>query len=97
MSNNTQMKIQELYSNDPSRWTKGSDARDINGATVDVDDVSAVCWCLLGASARCYGKGRCIEMHDKIVDKVGCCVSHWNDAPGRTFEEVKALVEELDI
>jgi len=91
------MKIQELYSNDPSRWTRGANARDINGEMVDVDSNSATCLCLLGASIKCYGWSRWSAIYDKIVDKVGCRVSAWNDAPERTFEDVKALVEELDI
>jgi len=94
---NTQMKIQELFSNDRSRWTKEVCARDINGAEVNFYDDSAVCWCLLGASAKCYGIDFEYDIYNKITAKVGCDVSDWNDAPGRTFEEVKDLVEELDI
>jgi len=91
------MKIKELFSNDSSRWTRGANARDINGAREDVDSNSALCWCLVGASIKCYGRSSWSYICDKIVDKVGCRVVDWNDAPGRTFEDVKALVEELDI
>jgi hypothetical protein len=90
------MKVRELLS-DESKWTKGYVARDIQGYPVlNFRDGRACSWCLVGAIRYCY------SMYDpiwiKVKVKLGCSViSEWNDTPGRTFAEVKALVEELDL
>ena len=53
------------------------------------------------------GKEKRLEVEDKIHKAIleknikrgrcGDSIIGWNDAPERTFEEVKALVEELDV
>lgn len=93
------MKIRELLT-DKSKWTKGYDAQDISGERTSPMSEEAVCWCLAGALHRCYLP----EQRQEIQDKIGLNISilfasivGWNDMPDRTFEEVKALVEELDI
>jgi len=91
------MKIQKLFSNDPTKWTRGANARNIHAAKVSFNSKSAVCWCLFGAGVKCYGLARWDDICDKVAAKVGCTIPEWNDAPERTFEDVKALVEELDI
>lgn len=77
------MKIRDLLT-DPSKWCQGAMARDINGFGCLSDDPVAAKWCLAGAA-----------------NKVGVCLSldiiTWNDAPGRTFAEVRELIEKLDI
>lgn len=55
--------------------------------------------CLLTALCHCgqnqHERDVAIE---KILDAIGCgSIMAWNDAPERTFAEVKALVERLDI
>jgi hypothetical protein len=91
------MKVRELLS-DESKWTKGSVARDFEGHfLLNPLDGRACSWCLVGALCYCYSvfdNGPSI----KVIDRLGVrSLSKWNDAPERTFAEVKALVEELDI
>lgn len=87
------MKIKELLSG-PEKWTQHTYARDKNGRDCSQWSQEAVCWCLYGAVDKCYEN--IIEIDNKIREKVISIVD-WNDDPNRTFEEVKALVEELDI
>lgn len=102
------MKIRELYS-DPSKWTKRAYARDPEGEPDFPRSQYAVCWCLDGAIELCYPSG---AVRDPIYEKVGCIlaphwandrirqtmeIQRWNDAKERTFEDVKRLVEGLDI
>ncbi len=82
-------------------------ARDSAGRSIDWNREDAICFCLLGA--LCRSKGWKMDgpvdiinlMHESpeyklLMEKTGG-VTQWNDHPLRTFEEVKALVEELDI
>lgn len=93
------MKVKELLS-DESKWTQRTYAKDANGEGVMWCVPEAVCWCLHGAIAKCY-RGD-FDRYERILGdfrrKVGLGdLWGWNDAPERTFAEVKALVEELDI
>lgn len=88
------MKLKELFT-DESKWTKGSYARDQDGLTVDPQNDKAVCWCFRGAM---YKIGFNIHSLTHIFEKLfPDGVMDWNDAPERTFEDIKKLVEELDI
>lgn len=102
------MKIKELYS-DESRWTQHCLTRDITGipivedyegAEATVNHPKAYCFCLYGAAVKCYPK-RLREMSRLITTtlglEAGTPIYYWNDDPKRTFEEIKELVERLDI
>lgn len=93
------MKIKELLT-DESKWTKGAFARTIDNAQICSASQLAVCFCLQGAMFRCYtilDEFRVTRI--KILKELrsGDSIASWNDAPERTFAEVKALVEKLDI
>lgn len=98
------MKIKELLS-DRSKWTKGYSALDTVGWIVTPNSPDAVCWCLYGAIRVCYPDFSDLtkvgtKLNDTIQHKIGnksITYIIWQDQPERTFEEVKALVEELDI
>lgn len=95
------MKIKEFYS-DSSRWTQRVLARDKNGHEVFFGDKEAYSFCLLGVIAHCYDKDprkieRKITEKIKQISKPGTTILSWSDDPERTFEEVKALVDELDV
>lgn len=91
------MKVKELLSK-KSKWTKGTMARDKKGFEVDYNDPTAYSFCLVGAIRRCYGVPSSGKVLHQITDKLNISTIHkWNDRPDCTFEEVKALVEELDI
>lgn len=88
------MKIKELF-NDKKKWTQYHSARDSKGFPCKPTASAAVCWCLSGAIQRCYPhEWRKIDR--RLIVDVNDYIS-WNDSPDRTFEEVKALVEKLDI
>ena len=95
------MKVRDLLT-DETRWTKGVSARNALGqGGVCYDDPSATSWCLAGAIHKCYG----IDGWDPIAKRVYALIQplpkggmgEWNDDPARSFSEVRALVEELDI
>jgi hypothetical protein len=96
------MKIKELLT-DESKWIQGSFARDKNGDKVMAWDKSAVSWCLLGAFNMCYPTwkekdpilDKLIEHFDTIAPSI--LLISWNDKDGRRFDEVKELLETLDI
>ena len=99
------MKVKELLTG-PEKWTQNAWGRNIAGQDLFslgkqplfvVSDPSVVCWCLIGAVMRCYPRCHRIPL-DKICKKLKTvAVTEWNDAPERTFEDVRKLVEELDI
>lgn len=80
------MKIRELLT-DESKWCKGR-AHDESGAI-----------CLLEAIELCYRQeGYTGATANLVRQAIGVqAITDWNDAPERTFAEVKALVERLDI
>lgn len=91
------MKVRDLLT-DESKWTKSLYARDRDGFATDCDSLTATCWCLDGAMQRCYGLTQDYNLAFVCVARrIKSGVVAWNDAPERTFGEVRALVEELDI
>ena len=91
------MKAYELLDK-PEKWTQGAFGEDEAGNAVGSRCPTAVCWCMAGAINRCYGT-ECDEFHDKVKAKLGGLISvvTWNDAPSRTWQEVHAILKELDI
>lgn len=94
------LKIRELLS-DESKWTQGSEAKGVDGFEVSSRGPHAVRFCLIGAMERCYGllaDDEYMHILERImVDAGSGDIAHWNDAPERTFADVRALVERLDI
>lgn len=102
------MKIKDLLKSE-AQWTKGSFARDKDGKEVPYGSPDAVCYCLLGATHLCYSVPHEVDKGDRkyyeirnilfdyIIKKhniVG--VMGFNDGVAK-FEDVKQLVEDLDI
>ena len=95
------MKIRELLS-DESKWTQRAPAKTSLGRPVNSDNPEAVCWCIAGAARHCYGDTfETNEILRRVCNKLEISAFlgyiDWNDAPDRRFEEVKALVNALDI
>lgn len=93
------MKVRELLTG-PEKWTKGADARSESGYSVEPDSKAACRWCLYGAINAAYPRTddaiRALKLvNAKLGESRGIC--NWNDAPERTFDDVRKLVEELDI
>lgn len=90
------MKVQDLLT-DEGKWIQKSIARDAQGNRTYFDASDAVCWCLVGALHKCYLNARAQEICGQIFDKLQLAPAEWNDAPERTFADVRRLIEELDI
>lgn len=88
------MKIHELLT-DVSKWTTGTLSRTNLGNSTHSRAENAIRWCLAGACIKCYDSPESAsEIIQRICNKVGN-VGRFNDS--HTFEEVRALVLELDI
>ena len=95
------MKVRELLT-DESKWTKGWNARTTDYSPVTYDHHDASCWCLLGAIYKCHCYPppilslirKELEINPQWSNTD---ITSWNDSEDRTFEEVKELVEKLDI
>lgn len=94
------MKIKDLLT-DESKWVKGHSATDKEGYAVNPIGENAVCWCLIGAMEKCYGRNNALELlrvSIKIVEKIQTnAITTWNDDSKRKFSDIKKLLEELDI
>jgi len=99
------LKVRELLS-DESKWTKGTYARNSENIRVYATSLEASRWCLVGALRKCYpGFGEdYYEAQRKIENTLGhsihsfvCYLPDWNDAPERTFKEVKDLVNKANV
>lgn len=97
------MKVYELLDK-PEKWIQGELAKNAKGETTLPTSQDAVCYCLMGALMKCYGnKSSIIPIEAKVRKALGEDQFHggsyvnWNDDPQRKYEEVLALVKELDL
>ena len=98
------MKIKELLDK-PEKWTTGSYARDYNRWSVVSSSPEATCYCLAGAMRKCYPLyEERLQVSRKLIDAITAipkmhfsCIESYNDYPDRTFDEIKQLVETLDV
>lgn len=92
------MKVRELLS-DPSKWMQGKLAINDGSQFTHPAEPNACRWCLLGATVKCYPENEQRELViNRLSEALGMdTVVTWNDHPNRTFEDVRKLVEELDI
>jgi hypothetical protein len=90
--------MSDLLANEGS-WTQGAYARNEHGKKVWYLDAGAVCWCLSGALGKCYPDDdprkldAVARLRKALDDAAGFQVtaSQWNDAWGRSRQEVLAL------
>jgi len=90
----------------PEHWTQGAVARAETGKAVDHDCPTAVQWCLSGhvlKGSKPYlgpdpGHGvlpELIRVFEAFEQAIATTIPCWNDAPGRTIEEVIELCESI--
>jgi len=78
------MKVQDILT-DERKWLKG---------TLHCNDAH----CLIGAIMHAYKGNAPASIATKVREHLHITsILAWNDAPERTFPEVRALIEELDI
>lgn len=103
------MKVKDIFTS-PDRWLKGAWATKpniqyIEGELVSSNDANATCFCLVGAIRHCYRRGDIWTEYSNVVKMVmtelkvesETAVINWNDDKGRVFNDVKDLVNKLDI
>lgn len=94
------MKVKDLLTG-PDKWTKGNFACDLDGHRANILTPAAHRFCLIGAVYQCYGLKEAPLVRERIMDRLGKQtaggVVGWNDDEARTFDDVRRLVEELDI
>ena len=94
------MKVKNFLTKDT--WTKHVFARKKDAMPCLPLDPDARKWCLAGAIIRAY------QSDPKKLNVAMCrvlgwmgpkwhCLSHWNDEPDRTWKDVKALLNKLDL
>lgn len=77
-------------------WTKGFYARNKKDGVCQNSDGFA--FCLMGWVIKLYNGKDYVRVRDKITAELGgASATSWNDRRERTFEDVKNLVEKLDI
>jgi hypothetical protein len=82
-----------------ANWTKRAFAKDKDGHTCSTYDNGAVQFCLIGAVTRRFmkdGPHRNYDAYHEAEDAIrkftNKGVTSWNDAPERTFAEVKQVL-----
>jgi hypothetical protein len=100
------VKVRELLT-DESKWTQWAFARDEKKLPIyssQLFTMPCTSYCLWGAIKVCYGtqpggldSDLSLRVRKRVQGKVEMPIEDWNDDENRTFEQVKALVEELDI
>ena len=100
----TGLSVQALFARGREWWCQGAKYRDDTGRAVDISDISAIrgdnramSFDILGAIDYCYAGN---EDNQTARIRVGLALSttatRWNDAPGRTWEDVIELVRKVN-
>lgn len=101
------MKLKQLFDK-PERWTQKASARDKDGNVVAVDSGKAYSFCLGGGVEKCYkGNKKRMEILNLIEEEMmnkhrlddgeNYDYVEWNDSSEREFDDIKKLVNKLDI
>jgi len=97
------MKLKELFDK-PEKWTQHVSAKDINGFSTEPCSDTAISWCLVGGIVKCYGVGWSYKFGERMISEINktigissISISEWNDHKDRTFEDIRALIEKLNI
>lgn len=91
------VKVKDLLI-DKIKWTQFTAARDSSGKITDINSNDAYSWCLRGAISKCYGEfgfTKWQSIFNYIGNDYGVVI--WNDSQERTFDDVRNLIETLDI
>lgn len=89
-------KLLAFYGGDASRWTQGAFARNRSGEDVHPAHPAATCWCEMGArDALRIPRAARIAYYNMWITQFQWRPVAFNDAPGRTFAEVVAMLERI--
>jgi hypothetical protein len=99
------MKVKDLLSTE-DKWTKRHAARNKLSVPVQVHDLTAVKFCLMGALDKCYlGGSPDVNAYLKayntlnrvILNTKGKSIITFNDDDNTTFEDIKRVLEDTGI
>lgn len=98
------MKVKDLLYC-PEKWLKKSFAKDENGRTCCSSSEAAACWCLTGAILKCYPTdtlekyNRYCDIIDSVLEYIAphTTIAVYNDLDSTSFEDIRKLVETLNI
>lgn len=90
------MKVKDLLTTEET-WVKRGYAKTDRGYNTYPTSNNAASWCLRGAIIYCYPVDETLQIFERVRAKIRIKLTEWNDAPTRTFAEVRQLIEELDI
>ena len=91
-------------------WQQQSYARDIDGVDCFPTSSKARSFCLVGAIENCYAYSEQPDILQRIAQAIQYKtyrggdrydmednITNWNDEQGRKFEDVRAVIDKLDI
>ncbi len=88
--------LQELFA-DPTRWTKGANARNFKGFSVSPIESEAKCFCLNGGFTKIYGYKHNGPLYLKLLIAIREMghdhLASFNDSPITTIEDIQAVVK----
>jgi hypothetical protein len=92
------MKAYELLDS-PEKWCRGANAVAVDGSETMATSPYACKWCMEGAINRCCGP---LEARQAALGRVRGMIGQypvfaWNDAPNRTFEQVREALIRADV
>ncbi len=91
------MKLKNLFKT-KSTWTQEAFARNKNNDIVSVNSRNSVKYCLMGGLIKCYKFNDHPNILDKLFKETGTTnLVTWNDSSLRKFQDVKKLVNKLNI
>jgi hypothetical protein len=91
------MKAHEILDS-PEKWSQGAWARTAEGHTCDVTDCKAAKFSLKGALIKAHHSNFMFEKFKRVLRRLGGkSLTEWNDAKGRTFQQVRRLLLREDL
>jgi len=77
-------------------WCQGTLSRTEDGTPTYLSNDAPAKWCLMGAIQQAYDRDVVHNpVYEKLVSLLSEGVPNWNDAPGRTQQEVIDLLESI--
>lgn len=82
----TMAELADFFEQNPNAWCQDAGAKDAAGEKVLPNSPSAVQWCIWGCTYK-FGVDY-FKIHKQINDSL----PRWNDQPGRTVQDVIAML-----
>jgi len=94
----TLLRLADEIEQHPERWTTQHSARNREGDPVGVHSEEACAWCLFGLLMR-FANSPFVnlldtEIYARVRKVVGESLAEYNDAPGRTPQDIVATLRE---